>query len=252
MSEKEALYDYCLRLADTNLILGHRLSEWCGHGPVLEEDIAMTNMALDLIGQSRVLYQYAAKLEGKGRTEDDLAYLRLGHEFKNVQMAEQPNGDFADTMVRQFFFAVHGFYFLQELRNSKDATLVAHALKGLKELTYHLRHTSEWMIRLGDGTEESHTRAQAAIERIWMFTGELYTMDEVDAQLIAAGIGVDMDAIKVKADQKIKEVMDEATLTLPTNTWMVKGGKQGRHSEHLGYILTEMQYLQRAYPGSEW
>lgn len=246
------LLNYTLQIADNALILGHRLSEWCGHGPILEQDIAMTNIALDLIGQARSLYQYAAEVEGKGRTEDDLAYLRGERDYKNVILVEQPNGNFGTTIVRQFLFDAFHFSFYQSLSKSKDETLAAIAEKSLKEVTYHLRFSSEWMIRLGDGTEESHDKVQEALNDLWTYTGALFQMNEVDQEALKNGVGVDLSTVKTFWDEKVDEILKMATLEKPESGWMQKGGKEGRHSEHLGFILTEMQYMQRTYPGQEW
>lgn len=253
MTNQEALFEYTLRLADNALILGHRLSEWCGHGPILEQDMAVTNIALDFVGQSRSLYQYAAKVEGQGRTEDDLAYLREVYEYKNLLMLEQPNGDFAHTIVRQFLHDAYNFYFYQALVESKDEQLSAIAAKSLKEITYHLRFSSEWTLRLGDGTELSHQKMQTALEAIWNFTGEFFIMDKVDEAMIAAGIGVDLLSVKKLWEAKVADVLSEATLVQPeSKEWKRRGGKQGVHSEQLGYLLAELQYLQRVHPGAEW
>lgn len=249
---QEALFDYTLRLGDNALILGHRLSEWCGHGPILEVDMALTNIALDLVGQARTWLAYAADIEGKGRTEDDLAYHRDGFDFRNVLLVEQPNGDFAVTIVRQFLYDVYNYYFHLELVNSKDKQFAAVAEKSLKEVTYHLRYSSEWMIRLGDGTAESHQRIQTALNDLWMYSGELLVMNETDKVLVEAGIAVDLNKIKPLYDQKVAEILAQATLEKPAQTWMQKGGKEGQHSEHLGYILAEMQFLPRAYPNAKW
>jgi len=249
---KNNLLDYTLQIADNALILGHRISEWCGHGPILEQDIALTNIALDLIGQARSLYDYAAKVEGKGRTEDDLAYLRTGTHFKNVLLVEQPNGNFGTTIIRQFLFDAYHFAFYKALLNSSDETLAAIAEKSLKEVTYHLRFSSEWVIRLGDGTEESHQKVQEALQDLWPYTGELFQNSEVDTQMLEEGIGADLSTIKVFWEDKVEEILKIATLQKPESNWMQSGGKQGRHSEHLGFILTEMQYMQRTYPGQEW
>jgi ring-1,2-phenylacetyl-CoA epoxidase subunit PaaC len=252
MNNKEALMDYVLRLADNNLILGQRLSEWCGHAPELETDIALTNIALDLIGQSRSLYQYAAELEGKGRTEDDMAYFRDCKDYKNVLLVEQPNEDFAYTIARQFFFDVYNYLFYKELTKSKDETLTAVAEKSLKEITYHLRFSSEWMIRLGDGTELSHKKIQTAVDDLWDYIGEMTFSDEIDEMLLAEGIAVDLNRIRQPYFDKVKEILNEATLACPNEEPFQKGGKQGRHSEFMGHILAEMQWMQRAYPGAEW
>jgi len=241
-----------LRIADNNLILGHRLSEWCGHGPVLEQDIALTNIALDLVGQARNYYQLAAELKGDGATEDDFAYLRDVYEFQNVLLTEQPNGHFGETITRQFFFDVFNFYFTRALTQSSNERLAAIAEKSLKEITYHMKFSSEWMIRLGDGTAESHEKMQQAVNDLWMYSGELFNSDALDTEMGGNGIGVDLNSIKSNFDQKVAAILNEATLSLPENAWMQKGGKQGQHSEHLGYILAELQFLQRAYPGAKW
>lgn len=246
------LLDYTLQIADNSLILGHRLSEWCGHGPILEQDIAVTNIALDLIGQARSLYDYAAQIEGKGRTEDDLAYLRIESQFKNVLLVEQPKGNFGTTIVRQFLFDAYHFAFYTELCKSADKTLAAIAEKSLKEVSYHLRFSSEWMIRLGDGTEESHQKVQEALNDLWSYTGELFETTATDTEMLKTGVGVDLTGIKNFWEGKVDEILKLATLEKPEGTWMQSGGKVGRHSEHLGYILAEMQYMQRAYPGQEW
>lgn len=243
---------YVYRLADNALILGQRLSEWCGHGPVLEQDIAITNIALDQVGQARTLFLYAAELEGKGRTEDDLAYLRDAHQYFNLLLLEQPNQDWAQTMMRQLLFDAFNFYFYQDLLQSKDAQLSAIAEKALKEITYHLRFSSEWVIRLGDGTALSHDKMQEALNNLWMYTGELCTPDELDLAMLEQGIGVDLLAIKPRYEAKIQAVLKEATLQIPEGNWIQKGGKQGIHTEHLGFLLAEMQFLQRAYPGATW
>ena len=254
---------YVLRLGDNALILGHRLSEWCGHGPVLEEDIALTNIALDLVGQARKYLSYAGRLEGRGRGEDDLAFLRDERDFRNVLLVEQPNGptsggsagrggDFGVTIARQWLFDQWHVELLAALRDSADTELAAMAVRALKEATYHLRHSSEWIIRLGDGTEESHRRIQAAIDELWRFTGELFTADDIDEAAVAAGIGPDPAALRPAWNAAIDEVLHEATLTRPADGWMYRGGKQGEHTEHLGYLLAEMQHLQRTHVGAEW
>ena len=253
------LFDYTLRIADNALILGHRLSELCGHGPVLEQDIAMTNIALDLVGQARTLYQYAAEVQNEGKTEDDIAYLRDVYDFKNLLLVEQPNGDFAHTVVRQFFFSAFQLPFYQQLaktkpetQNSKPNILRGVAEKAVKELTYHLRWSSEWLIRLGDGTEKSHERAQKAVDNLWTYSGEALIADDLDNWANTEGVGVDLESIKTDFDKTINDVLAEATLTKPTANYMQKGGKQGRHTECLGYILAEMQFMQRAYPNMAW
>lgn len=252
MTTEQAHLEYVLRMGDNALILGQRLSEWCGHGPVLEQDIAVTNIALDLIGQARSIFDYAGRLEGKGRSEDDIAFLRDAWDFRNVLLVEQPNRDWAYTIVRQFLFDGFNFLFHQGMTGSRDEQLAAIAEKSLKEITYHLRYSSEWMIRLGDGTEESHERMQAALDDLWSFTGELFEMNEVDRLAIDVGIGLDLQTLRPAYDERLQAVLEQATLRKPDADWMQSGGKEGRHSEHLGFILAEMQFLQRAYPGSEW
>jgi ring-1,2-phenylacetyl-CoA epoxidase subunit PaaC len=250
---KNAIVEYCLRLGDTSLILGHRLSEWCGHGPVLEEDIAMANMSLDLIGQARIILSYAGETEGKGRSDDDIAYHRDVMQYRNSLLTEQPNGDFAMTISRQFFVSVYNFYLYEALKNSKDKTISAFAEKSWKEVAYHLRHSSGWMLRLGDGTEESHQRIQNAVNDLWMFTDDLFQMDEVDELLIKEGIAVDLKNIKEKWKKHVEDILVKATLVIPQlNNFMSMGSRQGKHSEHLGYILAEMQFLPRAYPDTKW
>lgn len=249
---KEQHLDYILRIADNALILGQRLSEWCGHGPVLEQDIAITNIALDLVGQARSYYQYAAILDDTGKTEDDFAYLRDVLAFRNILLVEQPNQDFAYTIVRQFLFDAFHYHFLQELLISKDDQLAAIAEKAIKEVTYHLRYSSEWMIRLGDGTAVSHQKMQTALDDLWMYSNEALIPDELDRKMAANGLGVDLIKIQPLVQAKISNIIKESTLEIPKNSWMQSGGKKGQHSEHLGYILAEMQFLQRTYPGQEW
>jgi ring-1,2-phenylacetyl-CoA epoxidase subunit PaaC len=246
------LLNYTLHLADNALILGQRNAEWTGHGPVLEQDIAISNISLDLIGQARMLYQYAAQVQGGGTTEDSLAYLRDAWDFKNCLLVELDRGDWAKTILRQFFFSVYQFYLYRQLQDSKDARLAAIAEKAIKEVTYHLRWSAEWVIRLGDGTEESRQRIANALTELWMYSGELTTSSVYEIQLAAEGIAVDVNTFKEQWMAKVKEVLEEATLKIPENQWMQTGGKEGKHTEHLGYILAEMQYLQRTYPGAEW
>jgi len=252
MEIKEALFEYCLRIGDNSLVLGHRVSEWCGHGPILEEDIALTNIALDLVGQSRILLTYAGEVEDKGRTEDSLAYLRQVVDYRNCLLTEQENGDFAKTIVRQFLFDSYNVLFLEELQHSADETLAAYAAKSLKEATYHVRHSSEWMIRLGDGTEESKSRVQDALDELWMYSGELFEMDKVEEALHKAKIAPDSKTLQQKWTGNVSKVLDLATLQIPETGWMQTGGRTGKHSELLGYILAELQYVQRSYPGCEW
>lgn len=245
-------FRYLLQLGDNALILSHRLGEWCGHGPVLEQDIAMTNIALDLLGQARMLLTYAGELEGQNHSEDDLAYFRDAHQFYNVLLVEQPNEDWAYTIARQFFFDVFNYHNYSALLQSRDERLAAIAEKSLKEVTYHLRYSSEWVVRLGDGTEVSHQKMQTAVDDLWMFTGELTAPSETDKRMAEAGIAPDLSKIKLLWETKVAAILEEATLKKPENNWMQSGGKDGRHTEHLGYILAEMQHLQRTYPGNEW
>jgi ring-1,2-phenylacetyl-CoA epoxidase subunit PaaC len=250
---QKAMLQYVLQLADTNLILAQRLCEWCGHGPVLEQDIALSNIALDLLGQTRSLYQYAAELQAEGKSEDELAFLRNERQYTNLLLAEQPNGDFGCTVLRQFFFEAYYYYLLQQLLNSKDQQLAAIAEKSLKEVTYHLKWTAEWVIRLGDGTEESKRRMQAAVQDLWMFTGEAFLPSVAEQQLAEAGIIPDLGTLKAPWFAKVSEIFEEATLAMPdANAWMQQGGKKGVHSEHLGFILAEMQSMQRQFPGMQW
>jgi ring-1,2-phenylacetyl-CoA epoxidase subunit PaaC len=240
-AEKNNLFEYCLRLGDSSLILAQRLGEWCGHGPILEEDIALTNICLDLLGQSRAFLTYAGQVEGKGRSEDDLAYLRGELEFRNLLLVEQKNGDFAQTILKQFLFSTYQYFLYDALKHSQDKTIAALAEKSLKEVTYHFRHSSEWVKRLGDGTEESHQKMVDAVDTLWMYTGDMFEMDMVDQALVKEGIAVDLNLIKVMWEDKVKEIFAEATLTVPENAFMIKGSREGRHTEHLGYILAEMQ-----------
>jgi ring-1,2-phenylacetyl-CoA epoxidase subunit PaaC len=246
------LFPFVLQLADTSLILAHRLSEWCGHGPILEQDLALANIALDLLGEARSYYQYAAELEGQGLTEDDLAYLRSAVEYRNPLLVEQPNGDFAHTIVRQFLFDNFHYHLLRELKDSSDAQLAAIAEKSVKEAAYHLKWSSEWVIRLGDGTDESRKRLDKAIATLWRFGGELTTPTETEKELQAAGLIPDYAALLPAMQAHVEHVFAEATVPLPTAVFPQLGGKTGRHSEHLGYLLSELQYMQRAYPGLKW
>ncbi len=246
------LLRYTLRRADDALILGHRLSEWCGHAPMMEEDMALSNMALDLIGQARSLYAYAAEVEAVGRDEDAYAYLRDVTAYGNVLLVEQPNGDFARTIVRQYLYSAFIDVYWRRLMASTDATLSAIAAKAEKESAYHLRHSAEWVIRLGDGTPESHLRAQGALVDLWAFTGEMFTVDASERALVDRGIAVDADALRDEWRATVTRVVAQATLTLPADGWMQQGGRDGRHSEHLGHLLSELQFMQRSYPGASW
>ncbi|MES2599412.1 MAG: 1,2-phenylacetyl-CoA epoxidase subunit PaaC [Pseudomonadota bacterium] len=243
---------YALRRADDALILGHRVSEWCGHAPMMEEDMALANMGLDLIGQARELYSYAAKVEGADNDEDKYAYLRDVRQYRNLLLVEQPNGDFARTIVRQFFYSAFADPFWRAMMKSKDATLAAIAAKSEKESAYHLRHTSEWVIRLGDGTAESHQRAQTAIDDLWAFTGELFHVDQSDAELISSGIAIDPESLRGRWGETVSNVLGVATLKRPASDWMQKGGRSGNHTEHLGHLLSELQSMQRTFPNATW
>lgn len=242
---------YVLRLGDSALVLGHRLSEWVGHAPVLEEELALANLGLDLIGQARALLGHAAALQGTG-TEDTLAYLRPPEDFVNLLLVEQPNGDFAVTMARHVFYSVYAEELWRRLANSRDRVLAGIAMKAEKETAYHVRHAAEWMIRLGDGTDESRARMQAAVDVLWPFTGEMFEADALDLAMCEAGIGADPRAIKSQWDETIGAFLDEATLTRPRDGWMQSGGRRGRHTEHLGHMLATMQSLVRAHPGATW
>lgn len=249
---KNNLYQYILGVADNCLILGQRLGELCGHGPSLETDIALTNISLDLLGQVRSYYQYAAKVIGGDATEDSIAFLRKEREYVNVLLVEQPNTDFAYVIARQFLFDVYHWLFLKELENSNDLTLSAIAKKAIKEVSYHKRFSTDWIKRLGDGTEESHTKMQQAVDDLWMYTDELFHQTEADKEMIKQGVGVDTLKLKDTYYQIVKDILQEATIKIPESKYFQKGGKQGIHTEHMGYILAEMQYMQRAYPNMEW
>jgi len=250
--KNQNLYKFILEIADNSLILGQRLGELCGHGPNLETDIACTNISLDLLGQVRSYYQYAAKIAGDGRTEDDIAMLRKENEYLNVLLVEQPNTDFGYTMARQFLFDVYHLLFLKELQKSKDLTLSAIASKSVKEASYHQRFSSDWIKRLGDGTDESHERIQNAIDDLWTYTDELFHQTEANKAMIKEGIGVDVTKLKSTYYETVNAVLEEATLSVPESKYFQKGGKQGIHTEHMGYLLTELQYMQRTYPNMEW
>jgi ring-1,2-phenylacetyl-CoA epoxidase subunit PaaC len=247
-----ALESYLLHLADNALILGHRNSEWCGHGPVLEQDIALTNISLDLIGQSRYFFQYAAEVKGGDATEDSLAYLRDERAYLNFLMLELPKGDWGRTLTRQFLFSHYQRLLFQALVFSKDERIAAISEKALKEVSYHARWSGEWMVRLGDGTEESHRRIQESLDDLWPYTGEFFMDEPMDAPLADAGISVRHSGLKDVWLGSIGPVLAEAGLTIPAATWQHSGGRKGSHTEHLGYILAEMQFLQRAYPGADW
>lgn len=247
-----AHFDYILRLADDSLILGQRLSEWCGHAPVLEEDLALANVALDLIGQARLLLTHAGQIEGKGRDEDQLAFLRAEHEYHNCTLVELPNGDFAVTVMKNLLFCAYRFHCWQALLQSKDAELAAIAAKGLKETRYHLQHACDWAVRLGDGTSESHARMQAALDQLWPYTAELFATDPVEEEMRAREIGVTSASLHGAWEASVLPVLEEATLAVPARTPLRSHGRQGVHSEHMGHLLAQMQYMQRAYPGMQW
>ena len=247
------LFNYLLRHADDRLVLGHRLSEWCGHAPMMEEDLALANIALDLIGQASLFYKLAAETEANGRSEDDLAFLRDSAEFRNLQLVEQPNGDFAYTIARQFFFDVYDVLFLEQLSLSTEAEISAIGAKALKEAQYHLRHTQQWMLRLGDGTEESHRRLQDAVDDLWRFTQEMFVPDELDHTLTAEVIAPDLETLRSSWQESVEQTLREATLELPEDSqYMTSGSRGGYHTEHLGYLLAEMQVMQRTHPGAAW
>jgi ring-1,2-phenylacetyl-CoA epoxidase subunit PaaC len=246
------LFKYTLRLGDNALVLGQRLSEWTGHGPFLEEDLALTNIALDTFGTANSFLTYAAQVEGKGRTEDALAYFRNDREFLNVLLVEQSNGDYAKTIIRQVFIDAFNLLFYKELAKSKDETLAGIAQKAIKEVTYHYRHTSSWVVRFGDGTQESHQKAQNAVNELWRFTGELFEMDEIEESLLKDGIAVNTKLLKTAWEKQITELFTKATLTIPENPFMQTGGRNGVHTEHLGFLLAEMQSLPRMLPDAKW
>ena len=254
------LFDYALRFADSDLVLAQRLGEWIGKGPVLEEDIALTNVGLDLLGQARLWFAYAgeidAKTSGRGRSEDELAFLRDGSAFRNLLLTEQPNGNYADTMARQFYFDQWHLLVLRSLSTSRDSRIAEIAAKAVKEAAYHVERSADWVIRLGDGTDESRCKMQSALDELWMYTGEMFAPDAIETGLIEQCIAADVRTLREPLRANVGAVLDEATLTLPGGAWMQgadgRGGKQGIHTEHLGHLLAEMQFLQRAYPGLQW
>ena len=248
----ETKLKYYLQIADNALILSHRLSEYCSRAPFLEEDLANTNVALDLIGLAEAIYEEVAKQELKGRTGDNIAYLRKESEYYNLNLVEQPNEDFAHIMVRQFFLDSFHFYFFKELSNSSDDFLRAISLKSIKEVSYHLRRSSEWLIRLGKGTVEGKEKMQLAINKLWKFTNDLFTENETDLEMLKNGIGVDLQTIYTEWKQKVDEIFYLSHYHVPSNTVSLNSGKCGIHSEHLGYILCEMQYLPNKYPDAVW
>jgi len=260
MIDNRLLFDYVLRLADSDLVLAQRLGEWVGKGPALEEDIASTNVALDLLGQARLWLAYAGEIEARdappGRTEDRLAYFRDSSEFRNLLLVEQPNGNYADTLARQFLFDHWHLLTIGALTRSRDARIAAIATKAVKEVRYHVDRSSHWVVRLGDGTDESHARMQAALDALWMYTGELFAVDATERALIDAGVAADVQALEAPWQTAVRDALSEATLDVPTDQWMQgarsRGGKQGVHTEHLSHLLAEMQALPRTYPEARW
>jgi ring-1,2-phenylacetyl-CoA epoxidase subunit PaaC len=249
---KENLLKYTLRLGDNALVLAQRLSEWTGHGPFIEEDLALTNVCLDTFGTATLLLDYAAQVEGKGSTADRLAFFRNEREFTNVLLVEQSNGDYAKTIVRQALIDTYNLLVYRELSKSKDETLAGIAQKAVKEVTYHLRHSSAWLVRFGDGTEESHNKAQEALNELWRFTGELFEMDEVEKTLIKDGIAADLSALKPEWEKQLTDLLTKATLKKPETAFMQTGGRKGIHTENLGFILSQMQTLPRMLPDAKW
>jgi len=247
-----ALYTYVLGLADDALILGQRTAEWCSRGPFLEEDVALSNLTLDYIGRARMFYQYAAKIEGKGRTEDDLAYFRDEREFSNLIINELPNFDFGFAMVRQYLLDVHACLYLPKMMLSSDQHLAQIAAKAIKESRYHLKRSETWVLQLGLGTEESQSRLQSAIDELWGYTPELFIMSESEAELAKSGVAVARDSLHASWTAQVSAHLSAASLTIPEQDWQVVGGRTGEHSEHLGHLLSEMQILQRSYPNLEW
>lgn len=247
-----AYFTALARIGDDRLVLGHRTSEWCGHAPILEEDIALANIALDLIGQANLVLQHAGTVEGAGRDQDALAYLRDSMEFRNALLCELPRGDFAVTIVRQFLHGAFSVLQWEALSRSTDATLAGIAAKALKESRYHVRHAGEWVIRLGDGTDESHRRAQEALDALWPYTGELFLQPADEADCVAEGLTTDVGALEPAWQRQVGDVLARATLRAPETAWMQRGGRDGRHTEHLGHLLAEMQIVARSHPGAQW
>lgn len=256
LTKKEALYEYIIRLADDRLVLGHRLSEWCGHGPILEEDIALANIALDYIGHAASLYEYAVEMEGEGRHRDDIVYFRDDPEYKNLKIVELPRDDFGFTIARQFLFSTFSYFLYEALSGIEDEQLSGIISKHLKETRYHLRHSREWVFRLGDGTEESHERIQNAFDELWNYTNELFYMDETDKFLIQQNLAVDLEEFRPKWKKHVIEVLEKATLEVPDFDGfmapMHRSGRKGFHTEYLGHLLAEMQHLRRSYPDADW
>ncbi len=246
------LFEYLLHWGDNSLIMGQRDGEWCGHGPILEQDIALTNISLDLFGEARNIFSYAAKLKGDDHTEDSIAFLRDVLEYKNVLLVEQPNNDWGYTIAKHFFYDNFHYFLCSELSKSNDKQIQAIALKSIKETAYHAKWSNEWVIRLGDGTDFSKQKIQEAINDLWEYTHELFIPSAIEQSAFELGFGANLEDVKIQWERKINAILEEATLSIPETKNIQKGGKIGRHSEHLGFILTEMQYLQRAYPGAEW
>lgn len=253
LTKQDALYEYLVRLADDRLILGHRLSEWCGHGPILEEDIALANISLDYIGHAASLYEYAAEIEGEGRHRDDIVYFRNDVEYKNLKIVELPKGDFGFTIARQFLFSAFSYFLYERLSDIEDEQFRGMIQKHFKEVKYHLRHSREWVLRLGDGTDESHERIQDAFDELWTYTGALFYQDEIDEFLRDEGLAIDSGDFKSDWEKLVTETLEEATLDVPDfDQYMAKGGRKGLHTEHLGHLLAEMQHLRRSYPDADW
>jgi ring-1,2-phenylacetyl-CoA epoxidase subunit PaaC len=251
--ESDAVFEYLLRLADDRLILGHRLSEWCGHGPIIEEDIALSNIALDMIGHAALLYEHAAELEGKDRNRDDLVYFRNDVEYKNIKMVELPKGDYSFTIARQFLFSSYSLFLYKDLKNIDDEQISGMISKHLKEIKYHLRHSREWVLRMGDGTDESHQRIQRSFDDLWTYTGEFFYTDEIDHNLQKEEWNTDSNSFKDDWENLVSDLLEEATLTVPDfDQFMASGGRRGKHTEHLGHLLAEMQHLRRSYPKGAW
>lgn len=251
-SPHAALFPALLRIADDRLVLGHRTSEWCGHGPILEEDIALANIALDLIGQANLLLQHAGSVEGAGRDQDALAFFREAIDFRNALLCELPRGDFGVTIARHFFHGLYSVLQWEALSRSTDTTVAGIAAKALKESRYHVRHAGEWVIRLGDGTDESHRRAQDAVDLLWPYTGELFMQPADEAELVASGLTADVSTLQAPWRAQVDDVLRRATLSAPDGVWMQRGGRDGRHTEHLGHMLAEMQIVARSHPGAQW
>jgi ring-1,2-phenylacetyl-CoA epoxidase subunit PaaC len=247
-----SLFNFLLRLGDDRLILGHRLSEWCGHGPILEEDIAMSNIALDLVGQANLFLELAGTVEGQGRNADALAYFREAVEFRNALIMELPRGDFAMTIARQFLVSVFEVLHLERLQHSTHPDVAGIAAKAFKETRYHARHSADWMLKLGDGTAESHQRLQTAVNELWRFTGELFETDDLEQALVRDGAAVDRASLRESWRVEVARILQAATLTMPDDGFMQRGGRDGRHTEHLGHLLAEMQIVARSFPGAEW